>query len=201
MENINSNLLTNLYNQNALPSLQLTQIDGFTPVEQFTDSDGQVWKLVKSASSGMSEVPDPKSLNILDFWNHEFPGTSSKIFIYVVEGIRIPKTQRESACKVMYVWFSTVNNKTFSPSMIKNSEWLTANVYAAPMLDSRISKLKALCKIKDQQETQTVSEMVNPVEEQPAPLIKMDFLNDRISKSETETISSDNRRKCRSDNK
>ena len=40
----------------------------------------------------------------------------------------------------------------------------------------------------------TVSEMVNPVEEQPAPLIKMDFLNDRISKSETETVSSDNRR-------
>lgn len=200
MDNLQNNLITNLYQNNALPSLQLTQIDGFDPVESFTDSEGQTWKLVKSASSGMSEVPDPKSINILDFWNHEFPGSNNKIYIYVVEGVRIPKTQRESACRVLYCWFSTVDNKKFNPQMIKPSEWLTANVYAAPMTDGRISKLKALCKIRDEEPKAPVTDTISGYE-MPTPLINMDLLNDRNSKTETETISSDNRRKCRSDNK
>lgn len=194
MENINNNLLTNLYQANAVPSLQLTQIDGFEPVESFKDSEGQTWKLVKSAASGMTEIPDPKSINILDFWNHEYPGSNNKIFIYVVEGVRIPKTDREAACKILYSWFSTVNNKSFTPSMIKNSEWLVANVYAAPLIDGRISKLKALCKVKEEQ-TAVQPENITAYSEQPAPLIKMDLLNDRNSKNQTEEASSDNRRK------
>lgn len=188
MNNINTDYINNLYNQN-LPSLQLTQIDGFEPVQQFTDSSGQTWKLIKSANSGMCEIPDPRNLNIIDYWNHEHPSSNGKIFIYVVEGVRAPKTTRETACKVLYMWFSTVNNKSFTPQMIKPNEWLTANVYAAEITDARISKLKALCKYDESQQVQQTTNIAA----EPAPLIDMGLLNDKGTGTNIRSNASDNK--------
>ena len=196
MNNINTDYINNLYSQN-LPSLQLTQIDGFEPVQQFTDSSGQTWKLIKSANSGMCEIPDPRNLNIIDYWNHEHPSSNGKIFIYVVEGVRAPKTTRETACKVLYMWFSTVNNKSFTPQMIKPNEWLTANVYAAEITDARISKLKALCKYD---ESQQVQQTTNIAAEQ-APLIDMGLLNDKGTGTNIRSNASDNQRERAKNNR
>ena len=195
MNNINTDYINNLYSQN-LPSLQLTQIDGFEPVQQFTDSSGQTWKLIKSANSGMCEIPDPRNLNIIDYWNHEHP-SSSKIFIYVVEGVRAPKTTRETACKVLYMWFSTVNNKSFTPQMIKPNEWLTANVYAAEITDARISKLKALCKYDESQQVQQTTNIAA----EPAPLIDMGLLNDKGTGTNIRSNASDNPRERAKNNR
>lgn len=195
MNNISPDYISNLYNQN-LPSLQLTQIDGFEPVQQFTDSSGQTWKLIKSANSGMCEIPDPRNLNIIDYWNHEHP-SSSKIFIYVVEGVRAPKTTRETACKVLYMWFSTVNNKSFTPQMIKPNEWLTANVYAAEITDARISKLKALCKYDESQQVQQTTNIAA----EPAPLIDMGLLNDKGTGTNIRSNASDSQRERAKNNR
>ncbi len=196
MNNINTDYINNLYNQN-LPSLQLTQIDGFEPVQQFTDSSGQTWKLIKSANSGMCEIPDPRNLNIIDYWNHEHPSSNGKIFIYVVEGVRAPKTTRETACKVLYMWFSTVNNKSFTPQMIKPNEWLTANVYAAEITDARISKLKALCKYDESQQVQQTTNIAA----EPAPLIDMGLLNDKGTGTNIRSNASDNQRERAKNNR
>lgn len=168
---INPSLINGLYPQ--IPQLQLTQIDGFDTPHEFRDSNGTVWTLVKAANSGMSEIPDPQSVSITDYWNHEFPGSQNKIFIYVVEGIRAPKTARESACRILYSWFSTTNNRAFTPQMIRPAEWLIANVYAAGLVDARVSKLNALCRVKTD---------APPAADQTGghtPLIRMeDVLND-----------------------
>ena len=37
---INPNLLSSIYQSQAVPSLQLTQIDGYEPLSEFTDSSG-----------------------------------------------------------------------------------------------------------------------------------------------------------------
>lgn len=196
MNNISPDYISNLYNQN-LPSLQLTQIDGFEPVQQFTDSSGQTWKLIKSANSGMCEIPDPRNLNIIDYWNHEHPSSNGKIFIYVVEGVRAPKTTRETACKVLYMWFSTVNNHSFTPQMIKPNEWLTANVYAAEITDARISKLKALCKYDESQQVQQTTNIAA----EPAPLIDMGLLNDKGTGTNIRSNASDNQRERAKNNR
>lgn len=116
------------------------------------------------------------------------------MFIYVVEGVRVPKTNRETACNVLYAWFSTVDNKNFTPQMIKQSEWLTANVYASAITDSRVSKLKALCKVQNQPAQTTI-----PVEEnnQPTPLINMESIRDGNdgATSQARSVSSDNQGK------
>jgi hypothetical protein len=159
-----------------MPALNLTQIDGFTPPGEFRDSAGTTWTLVKSASSGMGEIPDPAAINITDYWNHEYPGSGGKVFLYVVEGIRLPKTQRETACRVLYAWFSTIGEKSFTPQMIRPGEWLTANVYAAGITDARVSKLHAICKTKPEAERPREPAGDNT----PPPLIKMeDLINDR----------------------
>lgn len=197
---INPTLLNNLYQSQTIPSLQLTQIDGFDPVPEFTDSNGTRWQLVKSANSGMSEIPDPQSVNITDYWNHEYPGSGGKVFIYVVEGVRVPKTNRETACNVLYSWFSTVDNKKFTPQMIKQSEWLMANVYASAITDSRVSKLKALCRVEEQQQV-TPAQTTEPV--QPAPLINMESLrngNDGTN-PQTRSVSADNQGKQHKSNR
>ena len=98
---VNPNLLSNIYQAAGMAALNLTQIDGFTPPAEFRDSTGATWQLVKSASSGMSEIPDPAAVNITDYWNHEYPGSNGKVFLYVVEGVRIPKTQRETPCRIL----------------------------------------------------------------------------------------------------
>lgn len=169
MNSINSNLINNLYPNSMAPDLKLTQIDGWEPVPEFVDSDGQRWKLIKAASSGMGEIPDPQSVNIIDYWNHVHPGSNGKIFIYVVEGVRVPKTTRETACRVLYSWFSTVDNKGFTPHMIKPTEWLTANVYASTISDARVSK------ISDGDKQPTPQEMGTGFPP-PTPLINMEML-------------------------
>ena len=172
---VNPGLLTSIYQPPGMPALNLTQIDGFTPPGEFRDSAGTTWTLVKSASSGMGEIPDPAAINITDYWNHEYPGSNGKVFLYVVEGIRLPKTQRETACRVLYAWFSTIGEKGFTPQMIRPGEWLTANVYAAGITDARVSKLHAICKTKPEAERPREPAGDNT----PPPLIKMeDLIND-----------------------
>jgi len=130
-------------------TLGLNQIEGFTPVAEFTDESNTPWRLVKEASNSTVDVPDPKSLQITDYWNHEYPGLKSKLYCYVVEGIKQPRVETEQATRVLYQWFSPVFIPTFTPSMITEKEWLKANVYAAPVISARLSKLNALCKVKE----------------------------------------------------
>ena len=101
-------------------------------------------------------------------------GANPKIYIYVVEGIKQPKNEKEVPCSIMYVWFSTVNNMAFNPNMISASEWLMANVYAGNLTDTRISKLAYLTEniVKKEQNIQ-----------RPA-LIKLDETTKTKSKKE-----------------
>lgn len=196
---INPNLLSSLYQSQAVPSLQLTQIDGYEPLPEFTDSSGVRWRLVKAANSGMSEIPDPQSVNVTDYWNHEYPGSGGKVFVYVVEGVRVPKTTREAACNVLYCWFSTVDNKQFTPQMIRPNEWLMANVYASPVTDARVSKLKALCKVRD--DAPAVMTQTKDSYEQ-APLISQEILNGNDSRNTaTRQTAGSNKGKCSADNR
>jgi len=197
---INPNLLNNLYQSQAIPSLQLTQIDSFEPIPEFTDSNGTRWKLVKSANSGMSEIPDPQSVNVTDYWNHEYPGSGGKVFIYVVEGVRVPKTNRETACNVLYCWFSTVDNKKFTPQMIRQAEWLMANVYASPVTDARVSKLKALCKVRDDAPAVMPQGVTEKYEQ--APLISQEILSgNNAGGSAARSSAGNNKGKCSADNR
>ena len=140
---LNNNVFQNFFSA-GMQSLQLTQIEGYNPLKGFTDSSGKDWKLVKACSDSSSEVPDIMNVSITDYWNHEVEGSQGKIFIYVVEGIKKPKNEKEIPCSILYSWFSTVNNMAFTPQMITQGEWLMANVYAASLIDTRISKLRCL---------------------------------------------------------
>lgn len=135
--------------QQRTSSLCLNQIDGFEPTPRFTDNTNTEWSLVKSAFDSTVDIPDPKSMQIVDYWNHEFPGLKTKIYVYVVEGIRQPRVETEQPTRILYQWFSTVFIPTFTPAMIMDKEWLKANVYAAPVINARVAKLKSLCKLKD----------------------------------------------------
>lgn len=128
--------------------LGLTQIEGYRPVEKFTDGGNAQWSLVKSYFDGSRDVPDPKSIQIVDFWDHKFLGVKDdvQLYVYVVEGVRQPRVETEQPCRVLYQWFSKAFVKDFNPGMITEREWLKANVYAAPMADARMSKLQAICR-------------------------------------------------------
>lgn len=130
-------------------TLGLNQIEGFSPVQQFVDESNTSWQLVKAAANSTIDIPDPKSIQITDYWNHEFPGLRSKLYVYVVEGIKQPRVETEQPTRIMYQWFSTVFVPTFTPLMITDREWLRANVYAAPVVNARVSKLNAICRIAD----------------------------------------------------
>lgn len=150
-------MLNNLANTSLIPSinsitnpvvrntLALNQIEGFTPVQTFTDSSNVGWSLSKSCFDSSKDIPDPKSIQITDYWNHEFPNIKTKLYIYVVEGIRQPRVETERPSKVLYQWFSPVFIPNFDPTMITDREWLKANVYVANIEDTRVSKLNALC--------------------------------------------------------
>ena len=129
-------------------SLALNQIEGFEPVQEFKDDSNTPWRLVKAASNSTVDVPDPKSAQIVDFWNHDFPGLKTKLYVYVVEAIKQPRVETEQPTRLMYQWFSTEFVPSFTPAMISEKEWLKANVYAAPLTNSRVSKLNAICKIQ-----------------------------------------------------
>ena len=136
-----------LLNQPIPPiqTLMLNQIEGYDPVKEFTDSANVKWSLAKAASDSTRDVPDPKSVQITSCWCHEFPKKlSPKIYVYAVEAIRPPRVATEQPSMLLYTWFSTVQID-FNPSMITDREWLKANVYAAPLQDTRMSKLLAIC--------------------------------------------------------
>lgn len=134
--------------------LGLTQVEGFVPVQSFTDSSGAGWILSKASTDSTRDVPDPKSVQITDYWNHEFPNIRQKVYVYVVEGIRIPRVETEQPSRVLYQWFSSVFVPKFDPTMITDREWLRANVYVTSMGDTRVSKLNAICKVKVQEKVQ-----------------------------------------------
>lgn len=156
-----------LGNVNTLRNtLNLSQIEGFEPVGSFTDDSNTSWSLVKSSFDSATEIPDPKSLQLVDYWNHIFPNLEEKIYVYVVEGIKQPRVETEHPTRIIYQWFSTSYVPNFTPQMITDQEWRKANVYAAPIVNSRVSKLNALCKV------QTVVE-----EPKESDLIKIKGLN------------------------
>ena len=136
-----------LSSSNNILTLGLQQIANYPLPEQFTDSGNTVWKLIKAYNNTMLEVPDWKSIQITDYWNHVFPNLEDKIYIYVVEGIRQPRIQGEQAAKLLYSWFSKKFVQQFTPQMITEQEWRIANVYASELQDTRVSKLEALCNI------------------------------------------------------
>lgn len=51
--------------------------------------------------------------------------------------------------RILYQWFSEYNNPTFTPGMISPAEWAAANVFTSAIGDARVSKLNALCGIKE----------------------------------------------------
>lgn len=159
-----NNLLANpfsLNSQNVLrPTLGLNQIENFEPVREFTDDSNVTWQLVKDASNATVEIPNPKAIQITDYWNHAFPGINTKLYVYVVEGIKQPRIETERPTRVLYQWFSTVFIQAFTPQMITDREWLKANVYAAPMLNSRVSKLNAICHIKQDSQSFGTPEVI-----------------------------------------
>lgn len=133
----------------ARATLGLNQIEGFEPVAAFTDEGNTQWRLAKAASNSTVDIPDPKSMQVTDYWNHEFLGLKTKLYVYVVEGIKQPRVETEQPTRVLYQWFSTKFVPTFHPNMITDAEWLKANVYSAAVLNARVSKLKAICKVQD----------------------------------------------------
>lgn len=148
----------------AIPqNLNLRQIQGYKAPSQFTDSDGHVWKLAKSSNDSGIEIPDPEYMQVLDYWSHAIPGADNQVFIYAVEGIKQPKIATETPVLIMYTWFSTVNNPSFTPQMIMRNEWLIANVYTSPITNTRLSKFKALCSMfaEEKQEPSKPIENIN----------------------------------------
>jgi hypothetical protein len=141
----NTDIQMNMQNVGVLG---LRQMANFGITREFKDSDGKLWKLVKSANDASVEVPDPAFVQITDYWNHDFPNSNGKVFIYVVEGIKRPRVDTERPVRVLYQWFSTKNNPQFTPQMISGNEWRRANVYTAQIQDSRVSKLSALCGVE-----------------------------------------------------
>ena len=148
----------------AIPPIQtlmLNQLEGWEPVPEFTDSSNVHWVLAKAASDSTRDIPDPKTVQFVGAWNHEhlMKFSSQKIYVYAVEAIRPPRVGTEQPAMLIYQWFSTVQ-MDFNPSMITEKEWMKANVYAAPLQDTRMSKLMAICKIKQPSQ--------QPAQENPA---------------------------------
>ena len=142
---LNNTLLPPLNAMYQKPSLGLNQIEGFTPMQEFTDDSNTHWALVKASSVSTVDIPDPKNIQFVDYWNHEYPNLKTKLYVYVVEGIKPPRVETEQPTRVLYQWFSTLFVPTFNPQMITDKEWLKANVYAAPIINTRMSKLQAIC--------------------------------------------------------
>lgn len=143
-------------------SLGLRQIQDFEMVDSFRDSYGKTWKLVKRSTDNSVEIPDPQYLQVTDFWCHEMPGSNGKIYCYAVEGIKHPRDDGSQKMIVLYQWFSTTFNKSFTPQMISQSEWHKANVYSTDLVDSKLSKLYALCKAQQEQVQNDIPQNAEP---------------------------------------
>lgn len=153
-------------NQFARNTLNLSQIEDFNPIGSFSYAIRNQWNLVKSSVDSAIEIPDPKSIQIIDYWNHVFPNLKEKVYIYVVEGIKPPRVETEQPTRILYQWFSTSYVPNFTPLMITEREWRKANVYAAPVVNSRMDILNNLCQIQAQE-----------VESPKESLIKVEGIN------------------------
>lgn len=178
--NLNANLINSITAAQKQP-IGLTQFKDLNMPQSFTDDNGTKWKLAKSSKDSSVEIPDPAMVTLTRWWNHAHPLSNGKVYIYVVEGIKRPRIESENSVMVLYQWFSTVNRSNFTPNDITAAEWYNANVYTANIIDSRISQLRALCGITQEQKINTPNS--NTIEELDINLIR-NTDNDRRTDAE-----------------
>lgn len=178
--NLNANLINSITAQKQ--PIGLTQFKDLNMPLTFTDDNGTKWKLAKSSKDSSVEIPDPAMVTLTRWWNHVHPMSNGKVFIYVVEGIKRPRIESENSVMVLYQWFSTANRSNFTPNDITPAEWYNANVYTASIVDSRISQLRALCGMNQEQKINVPNN--NTIEELDINLIRNND-NDRRTDAET----------------
>ena len=178
--NLNTNLINSITAAQKQP-IGLTQFKDLNMPLSFTDDNGTKWKLAKSSKDSSVEIPDPAMVTLTRWWNHVHPLSNGKVYIYVVEGIKRPRIESENSVMVLYQWFSTANRSNFTPNDITAAEWYNANVYTANIIDSRISQLRALCGITQEQKINTSNN--NTIEELDINLIR-NTDNDRRTDAE-----------------
>ena len=178
--NLNTNLINSITAQKQ--PIGLTQFKDLNMPQAFTDDNGTKWKLAKSSKDSSVEIPDPAMVTLTRWWNHVHPMSNGKVYIYVVEGIKRPRIESENSVMVLYQWFSTVNRSNFTPNDITAAEWYNANVYTANIIDSRISQLRALCGMNQEQKINAPNS--NTIEELDINLIR-NTENDRRTDAET----------------
>lgn len=177
--NLNTNLINSITAQKQ--PIGLTQFKDLNMPLTFTDDNGTKWKLAKSSKDSSVEIPDPAMVTLTRWWNHVHPMSNGKVYIYVVEGIKRPRIESENSVMVLYQWFSTANRSNFTPNDITAAEWYNANVYTANIIDSRISQLRALCGITQEQKINAPNN--NTIEELDINLIR-NTENDRRTDAE-----------------
>ena len=178
--NLNTNLINSITAAQKQP-IGLTQFKDLNMPQSFTDDNGTKWKLAKSSKDSSVEIPDPAMVTLTRWWNHVHPLSNGKVYIYVVEGIKRPRIESENSVMVLYQWFSTANRSNFTPNDITAAEWYNANVYTANIIDSRISQLRALCGMNQEQKINTPNN--NTIEELDINLIRNSD-NDRRTDAE-----------------
>ena len=178
--NLNTNLINSITAAQKQP-IGLTQFKDLNMPLSFTDDNGTKWKLAKSSKDSSVEIPDPAMVTLTRWWNHVHPMSNGKVFIYVVEGIKRPRIESKNSVMVLYQWFSTANRSNFTPNDITAAEWYNANVYTANIIDSRISQLRALCGLNQEQKINTPNN--NTIEELDINLIR-NTENDRRTDAE-----------------
>ena len=179
--NLNTNLINSITAAQKQP-IGLTQFKDLNMPLSFTDDNGTKWKLAKSSKDSSVEIPDPAMVTLTRWWNHVHPLSNGKVYIYVVEGIKRPRIESENSVMVLYQWFSTANRSNFTPNDITAAEWYNANVYTANIIDSRISQLRALCGLNQEQKINVPNN--NTIEELDINLIR-NTDNDRRTDAET----------------
>lgn len=179
--NLNTNLINSITAAQKQP-IGLTQFKDLNMPLSFTDDNGTKWKLAKSSKDSSVEIPDPAMVTLTRWWNHVHPMSNGKVYIYVVEGIKRPRIESENSVMVLYQWFSTANRSNFTPNDITPAEWYNANVYTANIIDSRISQLRALCGMNQEQKINVPNN--NTIEELDINLIRNSD-NDRRTDAET----------------
>lgn len=140
-------------------SLDLRQLKDYRMIQDFADSSNNKWKLVKSAYDSAVDVPDPNFVQVVDYWQHEFPGSNGKVYVYCIQGIKRPRVDTERPVQIMYQWFSTKNEPRFTPMMITQNEWCKANIFTAPLNDTRMSILNAFCGINNNQKKEEIEDI------------------------------------------
>ena len=77
-----------------------------------------------------------------------------------------------------------------------------ANVYASPITDARVSKLRALCKIRDDNVAQTPQSAQQTEVYEQAPLINPEVLNGNESRNSADrSAPAGDKRKCTGNNR